>query len=271
MNSIFSLAGRPVVVTGAAGLLGRNHSLAIAEGGGIPILLDIDGKKLSQLSAEFDTLGFDYRAYCIDSASEAEVENLAGSLLGDLGPIFGIVNNVAANPTMSASEGDSGRLETYSHSRWQEEHNVALGSAFLMAKHFGPHLVKREEGSIVNVASDLALISPDQRLYESDSSDVGVNPKKPLSYSSTKTAMLGITRYLATYWSPLPIRCNTLVPGSVQGTQSPELTRGLHERIPLQRLATEDEYKGAIIFLLSDASRYMNGATLVMDGGRSIW
>lgn len=271
MTAVFSLTDRPVVVTGAAGLLGRNHCLAIAGAGGVPILLDNDEAKLSAVSQELRAKGFEFRAYSIDSSQEDQVQDVALNLSKEDEAIYGIVNNVAANPKMVREERDNSHLENYSHISWRREHDVALGSAFLTAKHFGSMLVKRGEGSIVNIASDLALISPDQRLYESGGLSGRASPKKPMSYSSTKTAVLGITRYLATYWAPLPIRCNALVPGSVEGTQSPTLVSRLIERIPLGRLAREDEYQGALVFLLSDASRYMNGATLVMDGGRSIW
>lgn len=271
MIELFSLRERPVIVTGAAGLLGRNHCLAIAEAGGIPILFDIDGEGLLKLTRELDARSFDYRVRVIDSTDEEAIGDSSRELLRDLGPIFGIVNNVATNPPMGENNDGAGRLETYPYSMWQRDHDVALGSAFLLAKHYGQHLVQRGSGSIVNVASDLAVISPDQRIYESQGRSLASQSKKPMSYSSTKTAVLGITRYLATYWSPLPIRSNALVPGSVEAQQSTGLKEQLKERIPLNRLATEEEYKGAIVFLLSDASSYMNGATLVMDGGRSIW
>ena len=126
-------------------------------------------------------------------------------------------------------------------------------------------------GSIVNIASDLALISPDQRMYAVGLPEGSTAPIKPVSYSVVKSGLLGLTRYLSTYWSPLPVRCNALLPGSVRGTQSPELTVELTNRIPLGRLAEPDEYQGALVFLLSDASSYMTGASLVMDGGRTAW
>lgn len=271
MIETFSLHGRPIVVTGAAGLLGRNHCFAIAEAGGVPVLFDIDAPSLSILQEDLSTRGFENLAMVVDSTDEKSVSAASQKVHTELGPVFGIVNNVASNPPMGIGDARDGRLETYSYSEWKREHDVALGSAFLIAKYFGAHLVERGTGSIVNVASDLAVISPDQRLYESSELPQGVQPKKPMSYSSTKTAVLGITRYLATYWSPLPIRSNALVPGSVDASQSQALKERIKERIPLDRLASEGEYKGAIVFLLSDASSYMNGASLVMDGGRSIW
>lgn len=271
MIETFSLDGRPIVVTGAAGLLGRNHCFAIAEAGGVPVLFDIDAPSLSTLQRELSTRGFESLAIVVDTTDEKSVSAASQRVRTELGPVFGIVNNVASNPQMGIGDSKDGRLESYHYSEWKREHDVALGSAFLTAKYFGPHLVDRGSGSIVNVASDLAVISPDQRLYESSALSHGNQPKKPMAYSSTKTAVLGITRYLATYWAPLPIRSNALVPGSVDANQSQTLKERIKERIPLNRLATEGEYKGAIVFLLSDASSYMNGASLVMDGGRSIW
>lgn len=267
----FSLEGKPVIITGAAGLLGIQHATSIATAGGIPILLDLNEPALSVARETLQNQGHESLAYTVDSTSDTEMREVAEQIYNQVGPVHGIVNNVAANPTMATQGLPSGRLEDFSVSEWEKDHAVALTSTLLTSKHFGGHLVERGEGSIVNIASDLALISPDQRIYRDDAAGETGHAVKPMSYSSVKSAVLGITRYLATYWSPLPIRANALVPGSVKANQSPQLIANLEARIPLGRLAAPDEYQGALVFLLSDASRYMNGATLVMDGGRSIW
>jgi len=271
MEANFRLDSMPIAVTGAAGLLGRNHSFAIAKAGGLPIMIDLDGPGLKSLSNSLVAAGFRALSFQVDSTDEQAVRLLAEQVFDAVGPLYGIVNNVATNPKMVAPGDGFGRLEHTSLTQWSKDHEVSLSSIFLMAKYFGPHLVERGEGSIVNIASDLAIISPDQRVYEHKDLSPGLQPKKPMSYVSTKSAVLGITRYLSTYWAPLPIRSNALVPGSVLSDQSAELRHALESRIPLGRLASPDEYSGALVFLLSHASSYMNGASLVMDGGRSVW
>ena len=271
MKNLFSLDNLPVVVTGAAGVLGGSHCRAIARAGGIPVLLDSDGDALEKLASALAAERLPFLTYEVDSTKELDVSTVARAVESETGPVYGIVNNVARNPKMATNRARSGHIEHYSLRDWKKDHSVALDSAFLTAKYFGPQLVRRGRGSIVNIASDLALISPDQRLYMVANLQDSDQPKKPMSYSSTKSAVLGITRYLATYWSPLPIRSNALIPGSVSGTQSTELTERLKHLIPLARLASQDEYQGAIVFMLSAASEYMNGATLTMDGGRSAW
>jgi NAD(P)-dependent dehydrogenase (short-subunit alcohol dehydrogenase family) len=270
-GDLFSLRGLPVVITGAAGLLGRNHALAVAEAGGIPVLLDINSHGLNEISSELSAKGHDFLALHADTTNENVLEKISQSVRNSVGPVHGIVNNVAMNPPMGKASSVPGNLEDLSLERWDLEHTVSLRSAFLMAKYFGAQLVERGRGSIVNVASDLALIAPDQRIYGEGEAESHPRNRKPMTYSSTKSAMLGISRYLATYWSPLPIRSNALIPGSVLSTQSESLQTGLKQRIPLARLARPDEYKGALIFMLSEASAYMTGATVVVDGGRTAW
>lgn len=259
------------MISGAAGLLGLNHCLAVALAGGMPVMLDSDDKRLESAATLMEEQGVEFLKFNANTADENSVREVASIVREKVGPVFGIVNNVARNPPMDNLVEGFGRLDSYELADWNRDHEVALGSAFVMSKFFGPHLEERGEGSIVNVASDLALISPDQRLYMDDSLVDRAQSKKPMAYSSSKSAVLGISRYLATYWSPLPIRSNALVPGSVLSNQSKTLQERLRDRIPLNRLATQDEYQGALIFLLSDASRYMNGAILTLDGGRSVW
>jgi NAD(P)-dependent dehydrogenase (short-subunit alcohol dehydrogenase family) len=136
---------------------------------------------------------------------------------------------------------------------------------------FGAEMACRGKGVIVNIASDLALIAPDQRLYAVDGLPDEAQPVKPVSYSVVKTGLIGLTRYLSTYWADRGVRVNALCPGGVENGQDAEFLRRIAERIPLGRMATRDEYQGAMLFLCSDASSYMTGAVLAIDGGRSAW
>jgi NAD(P)-dependent dehydrogenase (short-subunit alcohol dehydrogenase family) len=132
-------------------------------------------------------------------------------------------------------------------------------------------MARRKKGVIVNVASDLALIAPDQRLYRDDSLSPEQQPVKPVSYSVVKSALIGLTRYLATYWADSGVRCNAICPGGVYNGQPEAFVEKLTKLIPLGRMAGCNEYQGAMLFLCSDASSYMNGASLVIDGGRTCW
>ena len=148
---------------------------------------------------------------------------------------------------------------------------MGLTGAFLCSQVIGSEMARRKKGVILNVASDLAVIAPDQRLYRQDGLREDQQPVKPVTYSVVKTALVGLTRYLATYWADSGVRVNAISPGGVYNGQSDEFVTRLSALIPLSRMARVDEYKGAIVFLCSDASSYMTGFNLVIDGGRSSW
>lgn len=270
-SELFDIDGRVVVITGAAGLLGREYALAIAHCGGIPILLDIDEAGLYEARSQIEAEGGRCLTLTTDVTSGPDVRHTADTVLADVGPVWGLVNNVAANPPMGPAAAGRDRLETFPIGQWEQDIRLGLTTALECSRIFGAHMVSRGAGSIVNIASDLAAIAPDQRIYRSPELPDDGAPVKPVSYSVVKSGLLGLTRYLATYWAPLPIRSNALLPGSVLGTQGPLLVANLEDRIPLGRLATPSEYSGAVIFLLSDASAYMTGAIVTMDGGRSAW
>jgi NAD(P)-dependent dehydrogenase (short-subunit alcohol dehydrogenase family) len=270
-HSLFDLDGRAVVITGAGGLLGQEHALAVGRAGGVPVLLELSSDALARATRRLDAEGFSHLALEVDLTDEDQILTAANEVGRRFGSTWGLVNNVASNPPMGEAAQGTDRLQAFPLDQWEHDIRLGLTSSFLCARHFGEQMASAGGGSIVNVASDLALISPDQRMYAAGLPEGALAPVKPVSYSVVKTALVGLTRYLATYWSPIPVRCNTLIPGSVSGTQNSDLTRELTNRIPLARLATPTEYQGALVFLLSDASAYMTGANLVMDGGRSVW
>ena len=269
--NLFNLTDRVVVITGAAGLLGQQHALAVGRAGGIPVLLDTAPEALSRLAHQLDAESIEHFAIEVDLTSDEAISNAADHVRNQVGAVWGLINNVASNPPMGPAAHGTDRLENFPLAQWDHDIRLGLTSASPPPRYFGGSMAQSGAGSIINIASDLALISPDQRMYAVGLSEGSTPPIKPVSYSVVKSALLGLTRYLSTYWSPLPVRCNALLPGSVGGTQSPELTAELTHRIPLGRLAETNEYQGALVFLLSDASSYMTGATLVMDGGRTAW
>jgi NAD(P)-dependent dehydrogenase (short-subunit alcohol dehydrogenase family) len=268
-KNIFDLTGRVAVITGGTGLLGLQHAAAIADAGGIPVLADIRELPAAEVRSRF---GADACSLVTDITQPAAVSGLLQSVLQRFGRLDILVNNAANNPKVEQpSDLAKSRLENFSLDRWQADLAVGLTGAFLCSQILGSEMARRKRGVIVNIASDLALIAPDQRLYRQPGLADDQQPVKPVTYSVVKTALLGLTRYLATYWADCGVRVNAISPGGVYNGQPPEFVERLSNLIPLHRMAGIDEYHGAILFLCSDASSYMTGANLVVDGGRSCW
>lgn len=149
---------------------------------------------------------------------------------------------------------------------------MGLTGAFICSRVFGAAMAANDRGGVIlNIASDLSVISPDQRLYRKDNLPIDMQPVKPVTYSVIKTGLIGLTRYLATYWADRGVRANALSPGGVFTDQNDVFVQSLLTRIPMGRMATTTEYRAAVQFLCSDASAYLTGQNIVMDGGRSIW
>lgn len=273
-NALFSLAGQVVVVTGAAGLLGRQHVEAIACAGGVPVLLDIHAEANTKLAAEIgNRFHVPASSWRVDITNEASVAESCKLILGRYGHIDGLVNNAANNPKVEDNQLlAASRLENFSLDVWNADLAVGLTGAFLCAKYYGVAIASNERGgSIVNISSDLGIIAPDQRLYRKHGLPEHLQPVKPVTYSVIKTALIGLTRYLATYWATQGVRCNALCPGGVENGQPADFLDNVTNRIPLGRLASPGDYRGLIVFLLSDSSKYMTGSIVVADGGRSCW
>jgi NAD(P)-dependent dehydrogenase (short-subunit alcohol dehydrogenase family) len=273
VGSLFDLSGRVAVITGGAGLLGEQHARAIAAAGGIPVLVDIQqqrvGEKATTLSREFGVPAIGCAA---DITKQPEIEALRDKILTKFGRLDILINNAANNPKMEASaEFNFSRLENFPLAQWEGDIAVGLTGAFLCSKVFGSHMATSGGGVIVNVASDLALIAPDQRIYRQPGVQEQMQPVKPVSYSVVKSALVGLTRYLASYWADKKVRVNAISPGGVYNGQPDDFVVRLTNLIPLGRMAAINEYQGAIVFLCSDASSYMTGTNLVVDGGRSCW
>ena len=268
----FSLAGKVIVVTGAAGLLGINHVEAIASAGGQPIMLDKDKNRLEKTAKEIGTkFSIQIPYFVLDITEADQVEKCCNEVIQAFGHIDGLINNAANNPKIETHEVNSdSRLETFNMDRWDADIAVGLTGSLLCTKYFGAQIAK-QGGSIVNISSDLGIIAPDQRIYQKPGTPPDRQPVKAVSYSVVKTGLIGLTRYTATYWADRKVRCNALCPGGIDNNQESSFVAKLSELIPLGRMAQQDEYKGSIIFLLSDASSYLTGQTLIADGGRTAW
>ena len=274
LDNIFSLNNRVIIITGAAGLLGRMHAEAVAACGGIPVLLDIKLSELNEFKAEINAkYNIESVSYVVDITDEDQVKKNASDVVDKFGCIDGLVNNAANNPKVEgSSEKNFSRLENFPLDLWNQDLSVGLTGAFLCAKYYGYQISKNSSGgSIVNISSDLGLIAPDQRIYTKPDLNEKDQPVKPVTYSVVKTGLLGLTRYLATYWADKNVRCNAMCPGGVENGQSETFINTVSSRIPMGRLAKSNEYQGTLIWMLSDASSYLNGAIIAVDGGRSSW
>ena len=275
VRNTFDLTGRVGIITGGGGLLGEKHAETVAELGGIPVLVDLNEKNVKYVSDRIkEKYGVDTLGLVTDITSPSEVETLKEQVIGEYQSVDILINNAANNPNQSdlqAPSQTSLRLENLSIEKWMSDLSVGLTGAFLCSKYFGVEMARAECGVILNIGSDLGLIGPDQRLYRLEGVDHGEQPVKPITYSVVKTGLIGLTRYLATYWADAGIRANLIAPGGVQTDQDSIFVERLSNLIPLGRMAKPDEYKAAVAFLISDASSYMTGAVLSVDGGRTCW
>lgn len=268
-EDFFDLTGRVALITGGAGLLGLSHARAIHRAGGIPILLDVADPDPRELR---ERAQFDVECLTCNITREDDVKSVLSTVLSKFGRVDILINNAANNPKVESADGlRNNRLENFSLKQWDADLAVGLTGAMICSRVFGSEMARRGKGVIVNIASDLALIAPDQRLYSIEGLSADAQPVKPVSYSVVKTGLIGLTRYLATYWSGQGVRANALCLGGVENGQDIVFLNRIAERIPLGRMAHRDEYQGAIVFLCSDASSYMTGAAVALDGGRTIW
>jgi NAD(P)-dependent dehydrogenase (short-subunit alcohol dehydrogenase family) len=271
-HSAFDLSGRVVLITGGAGLLGAEHASAIAEAGGVPVIADLRGADAERAAGAIrDRYGGACTALELDVTSRASCDAALAKLLELHGRLDGLVNNAALNPKVEGAGLAATRFENYSLELWNRELAVGLSGAFLCAQVFGAYMAAHGGGVIVNIASDLGIIAPDQRIYRRPGLAPDEQPVKPVTYSVVKGGLVMLTKYLATYWADAGVRVNALVPGGVYAGQPEDFVEKLTQLIPMGRMARKDEYRAALVFLCSDASSYMTGSNLVIDGGRTCW
>ncbi len=272
-HAAFDLSGKIAVITGGAGLLGEQHARAIIAARGIPVLLDIASVRVAELATRLsDELNLNVPGFTADITKPNEVKRVLAEVLQRHGRVDILINSAGSHPKNEGAEPASfSRFESFSLDQWNADLAVGLNGVFICCQVFGTEMARRGAGVILNISSDLGLIAPDQRIYRLPNLPENMQPVKPVTYSVTKSALLGLTRYLATYWAGRGVRVNAICPGGVGIGQPDEFVTRLTNLIPMGRLARVDEYQGAILFLCSDASSYMTGAVLAVDGGRTCW
>lgn len=266
-RSLFSLDDRVVVLTGAAGLLGRHHAQTLADAGAAVVAADLDAAGCRDL---METLPGSHLAVEVDVTEPESVRRLAKLALDRYGRVDALINNAARNDMFERPDlAELSRFENYPLEQWQRSLDVNLTGMFLVCQAVGTAMAERGSGSIVNIASTYAMVGPDQRIYH-DGNGPQTFYKSP-AYPATKGAVLSFTRFLAAYWGERGVRVNALSPGGVENGQEPGFVHRYSDRTPLGRMARPTDYAGALVFLCSDASAYMTGANLVVDGGWTAW
>lgn len=275
LQSKFSIKGKICIITGGAGLLGRQHASAVIEGDGIPVLLDISDDALKGAEKYLKGLYPDaiVELYKTDIVSEDQLKFVREDLLAKYGHIDILINNAANNPKMEEHSANLGniRFDNFPMNIWMDDLAVGLTGAFLCAKVFGKAMEDQRQGVILNISSDLGIIAPDQRIYRKEGVEEKDQTIKPVTYSVIKHGLIGLTKYLATYWAEKGIRVNAVCPAGVENGQNEEFMSKLTNLIPMGRMAKADEYQCTVLYMISEASSYMTGATVIVDGGRTCW
>lgn len=271
----FKITGKVCVITGGAGLLGQKHAEAVIEGEGIPILLDISGAALNnaQTNLKKQYPSAEIGVYRVDITKQSELEKVRDELVKKYGRIDILINNAANNPKVEDKGDNFGniRFDNFPLEIWNADILVGLTGAFLCAKVFGMVMEQSKSGVVLNISSDLGIIAPDQRIYRKEGLEDAKQTIKPVTYSVIKHGLLGLTKYLATYWADKGIRVNAVCPGGIYNGQDEQFLAKLTNLIPMGRMADKDEYKATVLYLISDASSYMTGSTIIVDGGRTCW
>ena len=267
MQKLFDLTGRVVVLIGGAGILGTRMAHALANHGASVVVADRDADRAQEVaelvakSSGSNTV----RGYGCDNTSREQLVALYSQVELEMGDINILVNNAATKTTNFFEP-----FETFPTEDWDEVMAVNLKGVMLGCQVFGSAMAERGSGSIVNTLSIYGIVAPDQRIYEGSLYE-GRGINIPAVYSASKAGVLGLTKYLATYWGHKGVRVNAITPGGVFSGQNEKFVQSYSARVPLGRMAQQDEMSGALIYLASDASSYVTGQNIVVDGGLTTW
>ena len=268
-DPLFSVAGKVVLVTGGMGQLGRQFALTPPRRGAKVVVLDqrIDPAAVAQ---RFGDLVSSMTFLAADVTRRGSLTDVLEEIETRVGTPEVLINNAALDSPPGSPAGENGPFEDYPESSFDKVMEVNVKGVVLCCQVFGGAMARAGRGSVINISSIYGLVSPDQRIYEYRKK-TGPAFFKPVAYSASKSALLNLTRYLATYWAAKGVRVNSLTFAGVSNQQDPEFLAQYCPKVPLGRMAREDEYNGAVVFLASDASSYMTGANVVVDGGFTAW
>ncbi len=269
---MFSLKNKVAIVTGAIGLIGKNHCYALAEQGANVVIADLNKNKCEEFSSELtERTGIDSIGLSVDITSPDSLTDFKHSVMTKFKRVDILVNNAAINDMFEnpASAAELSKFENYPLTLWQKSFDVNVTGMFLCCQILGSEMANQKSGSIINIASTYGIVAPDQSIYKKE--DGSQSFYKSAAYPATKGAVISFTRFLAAYWGEKNVRVNSLSPGGVENSQDSYFIRNYSARTPLKRMAEPTDYKGAIVFLASDESSYMTGANLVVDGGWTAW
>jgi 2-deoxy-D-gluconate 3-dehydrogenase len=267
----FDITGQVAIVTGGAGLLGRSHALTLASAGGLVVLADVEKEAAEEVADEIRSrTGADCLAVHTDVTRAESVASMVEQTLDRYEKIDILVNNAALDPKFDPEHAGehSSRLEDFSLEAWKQAIDVNITGMFLCAQAVAPAMLEAGKGVIINISSTYGVVGPDQRLYQREGEP---EQFKPVTYTVSKAASLGLTRYLATYFAGKGIRVNALTPGGVFAGHDDDFVQRYSAKTVLGRMAEKEEISSALLFLVSDASSYMTGANLVVDGGWTAW
>jgi len=270
LPELFDLKDRVAIVTGGVGLLGAEFCRILAEAGAAVAIADLDGDTASELADSLTRSGFLAHGQSVDVTSIDSVNEMVASTLKIFGRVDILVNSAALDPKFESNsqQSHSGSFEDYPLDLWQQAIAVNLTGMFLCCQTAGRVFKEQGKGSIINICSTYGLMGPDQRIYERPGEP---SRFKPVFYSVTKAGVLGLTRYIATYYAGTDIRCNSLTPGGVFNDHDDEFEKAYSYRTVIGRMAHKSEMNGALLYLASDASSYMTGGNLIVDGGWTAW
>jgi NAD(P)-dependent dehydrogenase (short-subunit alcohol dehydrogenase family) len=265
---LFSLKNKTAIVTGALGLIGKEHCKALSEAGANVIVADLDESKCIEFAK---TLSTNSLGVSLDVTNPESIKLVRDQVLEKFQHVDILVNNAAINDMFEnpKAAAEQSKFENYPLELWRKSVDVNLTGVFLCSQILGSEMAEQKSGSIINIASTYGITAPDQSLYIKE--DGTQSFYKPPAYSATKGAVIAFTKYLAAYWGKGGVRVNTLTPGGVENSQDDFFIGKYSAKTPLGRMAKPSDYRGALIFLASDASSYMTGANLIVDGGWTCW
>lgn len=277
MNALerFKITDKVCIITGGGGLMADSHARAVLSGGGVVCLLDISEDKLTYEKKRLQEAFVkpQIETYQADITDRNQLEKVAEDIINKYNHIDVLINNAANNPKVESksSNMDAIRFDNLPMDIWQDDIAVGLTGAFLCTQVFGAQMARQKSGVILNISSDLGIIAPDQRIYRKEGIAEEKQTVKPVTYSVIKHGLIGLTKYTATYWAKEGVRCNAICPAGIENGQDEEFITKLTNLVPMGRMATKDEYQSTVLYMISDASAYMTGSTVIIDGGRTCW